>query len=56
VLDEGEDPDDPENKARWALVYADEDGKILGQVEGLHEEVLGMDPTGREMRPRDPDA
>jgi hypothetical protein len=39
----------------WALVAVSEDGQVLGPMSGLHEDVLGTDPTGREMRP-DPTA
>jgi hypothetical protein len=37
---------------QWALVQTDEAGNVLGQLTGLHESVLAMDPTGREMRPK----
>lgn len=37
----------------WALVETDEDFEPTGEViASLHESVLDMDPTGREMRPR----
>jgi hypothetical protein len=37
----------------WALVETDDDFEPTGEViSGLHESVLGTDPTGREMRPR----
>jgi hypothetical protein len=37
----------------WALYERDKDGKITGRiVQGMHEDALSMDPTGREMRPR----
>ncbi|MFI5011352.1 MAG: hypothetical protein ACHQAY_03295 [Hyphomicrobiales bacterium] len=36
----------------WALVQIDGDGKVLGNIDGLHESVLETDPTGREMGPR----
>ena len=50
-----EDPGDVEPEVEgicWALVQTDEDDNILGFISGLHESVLGSDPTGREMRPR----
>lgn len=50
-----EDPGDREAEVAdmgWALVQVDEEGTILGGIEALHEDVLQMDPTGREMRPR----
>ncbi|MEM7232089.1 MAG: hypothetical protein AAF517_07945 [Planctomycetota bacterium] len=37
----------------WALVQVDENGEVCATINGLHESVLEMDPTGREMRPRD---
>jgi len=37
---------------QWALVQVDDEGNVLGQMTGLHEDVLATDPTGREMRPR----
>lgn len=41
------------NSVGWALVATDADGEPTAQViDGLHESVLEMDPTGREMRPR----
>lgn len=37
----------------WALVQIHpESGEMLGEIDGMHEDALGMDPTGREMRPR----
>jgi hypothetical protein len=37
----------------WGLFQVDEDGNPIGrQIAGLHESVLEMDPTGREMRPK----
>ncbi len=50
-----EDPGDVEPEVEdvvWSLVQTDEDGSALNTVCGLHESVLEMDPTGREMRPR----
>jgi hypothetical protein len=39
----------------WALVEADPEGNPTGRGIGfLHESVLEMDPTHREMRPRQP--
>jgi hypothetical protein len=38
----------------WGLFQTDEDGKPFGpQIGGLHESVLELDPTGREMRPKE---
>jgi len=37
----------------WGLFQTTEDGRPFGpQISGLHESVLELDPTGREMRPR----
>jgi len=36
----------------WALVQTDDEGNVLKTIGGLHESVIEMDPTGREMRPR----
>ncbi len=49
------DPGDLEHEVQdvvWELVQVDADGTVLGTIPCLHEDVLGMDPTGREMRPR----
>jgi hypothetical protein len=36
----------------WGLFQITEDGRPAGpQISGLHESVLELDPTGREMRP-----
>jgi hypothetical protein len=39
--------------ANWALFEVDENGNPLHPISGLHESVLGTDPSGREMRPKD---
>jgi len=37
----------------WALVQIDSDtGRIVAEINALHESVLETDPTGREMTPR----
>lgn len=36
----------------WGLFQLDEEGNPTTSIDGLHEEALSMDPTGREMRPR----
>src|SRR5262245_5985891 len=36
---------------RWTLFQVDEFGQPLAVIQGLHEILLSMDPTGREMRP-----
>ncbi len=35
----------------WALFELDAEGRPGREMSGLHESVLGTDPTGREMRP-----
>jgi hypothetical protein len=50
------DPGDLEGEVQnvsWGLVQFDEAGKAIDRIDGLHESVLGTDPTGREMRPRE---
>lgn len=39
-------------EVHWALFETDEDGKPLHPIDGLHESILELDPTGREMRPK----
>ena len=36
----------------WRLVQVDDDGNVVAGIDALHESVLELDPTGREMRPR----
>jgi hypothetical protein len=36
----------------WTLHQVDENGKPIAIIQGLHEVLLSMDPTGREMYPR----
>ncbi|MGD9648460.1 MAG: hypothetical protein AB7U73_22305 [Pirellulales bacterium] len=38
--------------ANWTLHQVDDDGKPVAIIQGLHEVLLSLDPTGREMRPR----
>jgi hypothetical protein len=40
-------------KVSWGLFEIDEDEDPDREIGMLHESVLGTDPTGREMRPRD---
>lgn len=51
-----DDPALPEQELmdlEWGLFQVGSDGKpVLPRIGGLHESVLGTDPTGREMRPR----
>lgn len=37
---------------RWQLVQTNDDGEVVGDMGGLHEDMLELDPTGRGMRPR----
>jgi hypothetical protein len=39
-------------RVNWTLFEVDDDGKPLHPIGGLHESVLAVDPTGREMRPK----
>lgn len=36
----------------WALHQVDADGESVATIQGLHEVLLSLDPTDREMRPR----
>lgn len=36
----------------WGLFQVNEDGEIISPIEGLYSSLLSLDPTGREMRPR----
>jgi len=36
----------------WTLHQMDKEGEAVAIIQGLHEVLLSMDPTGREMRPR----
>jgi hypothetical protein len=48
-----EDPGDTDvDGFAWGLFQTEEDGEPTDPIIGLHESVLEMDPTGREMRPR----
>lgn len=38
-------------KVFWQLFETDDEGNPLQRISGLHESVLSLDPTGREMRP-----
>jgi hypothetical protein len=43
----------PVEDISWGLFQINEDGQPIGeQIAGLHESVLELDPTGREMRVR----
>jgi hypothetical protein len=38
---------------RWRLYQVNEDDHLVANIGGLHEVLLSLDPTGREMRPRE---
>jgi hypothetical protein len=49
-----DDPGDVEPEAQdvlWQLFQIDDEGRPTAAITGLHESVLEMDPTGREMKP-----
>jgi hypothetical protein len=45
-------PTDSLPRVNWALMQLNEEGEPIGVIGGLHEYVLSLDPTGREMGPR----
>ncbi|HEX4301619.1 MAG TPA: hypothetical protein VHZ78_02415 [Rhizomicrobium sp.] len=51
-IDEGCDPDRPAGLPGWTLIETDRNDHPTGRaVGGLHEDVLMLDPTGREGSP-----
>jgi hypothetical protein len=53
LLGYGSDFENEPEDVGWILCETDKNGELSGRtIGGLHESVLGMDPTGREMRPR----
>jgi len=49
-----DDPGDVEPEAQdvaWQLFQIDDEGRPTTAITGLHESVLEMDSTGREMKP-----
>lgn len=50
LLDGSREVDAPINS--WALQQTDENGESVATIQGLHEVLLSLDPTGREMRPK----
>jgi hypothetical protein len=52
LLDEGGDGESEALGVQWGLIQIDPEGRPLEPISGLHESVLDMDPTAREMRPR----
>lgn len=49
--DPGDLPDEVKNVS-WCLFEISEGGNVLTPIQAVHESVLEMDPSGREMRPR----
>jgi len=51
-IDEGYDPDAPEDAPGWLLMETRADGRTTGRhVRGLHESILTMDPSARDGQP-----
>jgi len=49
VIDEGYDPDAPDDAPSWGLAETDGEGNPTGRgVGGLHEDLLTLDPRGVE--------
>ena len=46
-----EDVDDDGEELAWGLFLVDGSGEPTKPVVGLHESILSLDPSGREMRP-----
>jgi hypothetical protein len=46
-------PSDALPQVHWALTQVTEEGEHIAEISSLHESVLSLDPTGREMRPRE---
>lgn len=45
-------PDEDMPQVNWALFEVDEEDEPLNVIGGLHESVLDVEPSGREMRPK----
>ncbi len=53
-IDDGCDPDLDEDYPNWRLVEVDAGGRPTGRgIDGLHESIPEVDPSGREGRPDD---
>ena len=51
VIDEGSDPDAGDDLPNWALIELNAEGEATRRfIEGLHESILSLDPSGREGR------
>lgn len=44
-------PSEKMPNVHWALCETTEDGEVLHIIDALHESVLDVEPSGREMRP-----
>lgn len=52
LLDEGPNAPEPElADFGWRLMRTDGSGECLGPIDAVHEDLLSLDPSGREMRP-----
>jgi hypothetical protein len=48
-VDDGHDPEAPDDTPGWVLSETDADSNLTGRVVGgLHEDLLSLDPSGRE--------
>ena len=46
-----DDPQTEDEDIGWSLCQIDSEGRLIANIDGLHESVLETDPTGREMKP-----
>ena len=51
LLDDPGDLEETVQNVSWSLFQIDQDGNPIASIDALHESVLELDPTGREMRP-----
>jgi len=51
LLDDPGDLEEEVGDISWGFMQINSNGEIVAPIMGLHESVLEMDPTGREMRP-----
>jgi hypothetical protein len=50
IIDGSSSPDVPITD--WTLYQTDKNGKPVAIIQGLHEVIMSLDPTGREMDPK----
>lgn len=50
LIDDPGDLEEIVQNVSWALFQIDQDGNPTAPIDALHESVLELDPTGREMR------